>query len=166
MASACSTRLLRAGASSLRSASSTRSDLYGRCGWKIAQKTACPMKFITPTGQALRRSSQRARPANLTIQDCRTYARDRFELGRAPATVNTEARSCARLLTLGLQAPHNTYQRRGLGFRRPGASRNVVLRREDLVRLLQAAEKGDPHVYVFGRASDLHKRAAQWQFST
>lgn len=87
-------------------------------------------------------------PANITADDCRQYAKARFDAGRAPATVNTELvrlRACLRWA-----------ESEGLIDRVPriwtpsrGPSRKRSLSLEEAQRLITAAAHGDHHIHVF-----------------
>lgn len=84
----------------------------------------------------------------LRVDDCRAYARLRFDAGMASATVHTELvrlRAC-------LQWAEDT----GLIERAPkvwvpskGKSRDTVLSREEAIALMAAAKMGDPHIGIF-----------------
>lgn len=87
-------------------------------------------------------------PSTVTADTCRAYAKQRFALGRRPATVHTELirlRHCFRwaqdTLLIDLAPKIWTPPR--------GAGKKVVLAREEAVALMLAAKKGDPHIAVF-----------------
>lgn len=87
-------------------------------------------------------------PHLLTRDDGRTYARQRFAQGRAPATVNTElsrVRACLQWAvdTNLIAKPQKIWV--------PGAGkpRKRVLSPEEAFKLIIAARDGDPHIYLF-----------------
>lgn len=87
-------------------------------------------------------------PAAITSEDCRAYARARFDQGIAPATVHTELvrlRACLRWAEgqrLIERAPK-------IWAPSKGKPRNTVLTREEAVAIMAAAKRGDPHIAVF-----------------
>lgn len=87
-------------------------------------------------------------PHLLTRDDGRQYARKRFDVGRAPATVNTELsrlRACLQWAvdTNLIAKPQKIWV--------PGAgkARDRVLTPEEAFKLVIAAREGDPHIYLF-----------------
>lgn len=87
-------------------------------------------------------------PDLLTRDDCREYARQRFEMGRAAGTVHTEL---VRLRACLSWAYKDNLIAKPIHVWSPSASkaRNVVLTVEEAKRLLKASEKSDPHVRLF-----------------
>jgi len=87
-------------------------------------------------------------PEEVTADDCRDYAMARFELGRAPQTVHTEL---IRLRHCFNWAMAN--RKVGLCIKiwtpSKGKGRKTRLERDEAVRLMEAAKKGDPHVALF-----------------
>ena len=87
-------------------------------------------------------------PHLLTTQDFRGYARARFDAGRKPWTVNTELvrlRAC-------LKWAHETDlidRRPKVWVPSPGKHRERVLNFDEARALLEAARRGDPHIYLF-----------------
>lgn len=87
-------------------------------------------------------------PEHLKSDDCREYARARFEMGRAPATVNTELtrlRAClqwAADTNLIAKAPK-------VWAPSAGRSRDRVLSPDEAGRLLLASRNSDPHIALF-----------------
>lgn len=84
----------------------------------------------------------------VTPDDCRDYAKARFEAGMAPATVNTEL---ARLRTCLHWAHANNLigKPRKVWVPSPGKPRKIVLTPEEAARLIAGARQGDFHVGVF-----------------
>lgn len=85
-------------------------------------------------------------PDLLTADDCRSYARQRFEMGRAPATVHTELsrlRHCLQWAMKHKQISAVPY----VWIPAAGQPRQRVLSADEAKRLLQGAH--DPHVYLF-----------------
>lgn len=87
-------------------------------------------------------------PNLITKEDCRTYARLRFESGRAASTVHTELsrlRGCLKW----------AHSERLIGpppavwVPQAGRPRDRVLSPDEAKALLAAAREGDPHVFVF-----------------
>lgn len=87
-------------------------------------------------------------PGAIKPDDCRAYARMRFDAGIAPATVHTELirlRHCFRWAEDNLlidRVPKIWTPSRGPG-------RKVTLSRPEAVALMDAAKRGDPHIGVF-----------------
>ena len=87
-------------------------------------------------------------PDNLTVADCRAYARARFDAGRSPWTVATELtrlRACLHWAVdrkLIASAPKVWVPSKGRG-------RSRVLSFDEARRLLEAASRGDPHILTF-----------------
>jgi len=87
-------------------------------------------------------------PDLLKTDDCREYARARFALGRASATVNTELtrlRACLQWAAdtdLIAKAPK-------VWAPSAGKSRDRVLSPDEAGRLIQSARLGDPHIGLF-----------------
>jgi integrase len=97
---------------------------------------------------ALKKFFENRAPHLLTRDDGREYARARFDLGRAPATVNTELsrlRACLQWAvdTNLISKPQKIWV--------PGAGkpRDRVLTPEEAFQLVLAARNGDPHIYLF-----------------
>lgn len=87
-------------------------------------------------------------PDLITKDDCRDYARERFDAGRAPATVNTELsrlRGCLRWA----HAERLIGPPPAIWVPQPGRPRERVLAPDEAKALLAAAREGDPHVFVF-----------------
>lgn len=87
-------------------------------------------------------------PEEVTADDCRDYAKARFALGRAPQTVHTEL---IRLRHCFNWAMAN--RKVGLCIKvwtpSKGKGRKTRLERDEAVRLMDAAKKGDPHIALF-----------------
>lgn len=87
-------------------------------------------------------------PDLLTRDDCRLYAQQRFDLGRAASTVHTEL---TRLRACLNWAYKDKLIDRPIHVWAPSASkpRNTVLTVDEAKRLLKAADKSDPHIKLF-----------------
>lgn len=84
----------------------------------------------------------------LTTDDCRDYARTRFEAGVAPATVHTELsrlRSCLHWS----EAERKIAYSPKVWVPPPGRPRDRVLSPEEAMKLIRAARAGDFHIGVF-----------------
>lgn len=84
----------------------------------------------------------------LTADDCRRYAAQRFEKGIAPATVNTELsrlRSCLHWAVKQRKISHTP----PVWVPSAGKPRDRVLTPDEAVRLIAGARAGDHHVGVF-----------------
>jgi integrase len=84
----------------------------------------------------------------ITTDDCRDYARARFEKGIAPATVNTELsrlRSCLHWA----ESMNHIGRPPKIWVPSPGRPRDIVLTPEEAASLIAAARQGDFHVGVF-----------------
>lgn len=87
-------------------------------------------------------------PHLLSRDDGRSYARQRFDAGRAPSTVNTELvrlRACLNWAvdTNLIAKPQKIWAPSA------GKGRQRVLTPEEAFRLVIAARDGDPHIYLF-----------------
>lgn len=87
-------------------------------------------------------------PDTITKDICRSYAKTRFDLGRAPATVHTEL---SRLRGCLAWAHGNRLigPPPALWVPQPGRPRDRVLSPDEAKMLLGAARLSDPHVFVF-----------------
>lgn len=87
-------------------------------------------------------------PSTLTSDDCRAYAKARFDLGRAPDTVHTELirlRQC-----LAWAADQNIIPRAPkVWVPQAGRRRDRVLTQEEAVRLVRAAQEHSAHLEMF-----------------
>ncbi len=84
----------------------------------------------------------------LTADDCRAYARQRFEKGIAPATVNTELarlRSCLHWAAAERKIAYSPK----VWVPPAGKPRDRVLSPEEAAALIMAARQGDFHIGVF-----------------
>lgn len=87
-------------------------------------------------------------PDLITTDDCREYARSRFDAGRAPATVNTELSRLRGCLKWAhderlIKPPPRIWTPQA------GKPRDRVLSPDEARSLLAAARHGDPHVWLF-----------------
>lgn len=90
------------------------------------------------------------RPENLTSDDCRAYAKQRFAAGRAPATVHTELKRLRGCLEWAWDQNHLPGKPPKVWTPPAGAARELVLSPEEAGRLVAAARQhGDPHIYLF-----------------
>lgn len=87
-------------------------------------------------------------PMDLTPQDWRDYAKNRFDAGRASATVHTEMSRLRYCLQWAVDDHHLPRMPRTWLPPR-GKPRDLVLTIDQARALLAAAKEGDPHVYVF-----------------
>lgn len=86
---------------------------------------------------------------SLTEDDCRDYARQRFAMGRKPATVNTElSRLRACLAWAAIPARKLLSVAPLVWVPQPGKPRTFIITPEEAWRLLVASED-ELHVYVF-----------------
>lgn len=87
-------------------------------------------------------------PDLLTRDDCREYARQRLDMGRAAGTVHTEL---VRLRACLSWAYKDNLISKPIHVWSPSASkaRNVVLTVDEAKRLLKASQYSDPHVRLF-----------------
>jgi integrase len=97
---------------------------------------------------ALKAAFANRAPHLLTTDDCREYAKARFALGRAPATVNTELMRLRHCLKW---AHDNNLIAKACKVWVPpaGKSRDRVLTPDEAFKLIQAAAEGDPHIGLF-----------------
>jgi integrase len=87
-------------------------------------------------------------PELLAAQDYRDYADARFKLGKAPWTVHTELvrlRACLKWAA----DTHLIARRPKVWVPRPGKHRDRVLSIDEAKLLVEGANGGDPHVYLF-----------------
>lgn len=87
-------------------------------------------------------------PMLLKAQDYRDYAKARFNLGRSSWTVNTELvrlRACLKWAAETRLIP----ERPKVWVPTPGKNRDRVLTVAEARSLVEAARKGDPHIYLF-----------------
>lgn len=89
-------------------------------------------------------------PLLLTQDDCRAYAKGRFELGRAQWTVHNELRSIRALMKWSHESNHIP-RRPKVWVPKAGKSRERVLTYPEAQALTAAASHGDPHIYLFTR---------------
>lgn len=87
-------------------------------------------------------------PHLLTRDDGRTYARQRFEQGRAPATVNTELSRLRACLQWAVDT-NLIAKPQKIWVPGSGKPRDRVLTPEEAHKLVIAARQGDPHIYLF-----------------
>lgn len=87
-------------------------------------------------------------PDLLETEDFRAYARARFALGRAPATVNTELARLRACLKWAADT-HKIARRPKVWVPSPGKPRERVLSGDEARALVAAASRGDPHIYLF-----------------
>lgn len=97
---------------------------------------------------SLRPAFEHRQPDLLTVDDCRDYAKARFELGRSPWTVHTEMsrlRACLHWSKERKHIPTEVY----VWVPSAGRSRDLVLSADEIKRLLAGAMEGDPHIFLF-----------------
>lgn len=87
-------------------------------------------------------------PKLLQADDWRTYARERFALGRKPATVHTELSRLSNCLKWAV-ASHLLDRRPIQWLPSKGKPRSRVLSPDEAQRLIKAARSCDPHVEPF-----------------
>ena len=89
-------------------------------------------------------------PLLLTQDDCRTYAKGRFDIGRSQWTVHNELRSIRAMMKWAAE-------NRKIPFRpkvwvpKAGESRDRVLTYDEAKALVAASSHGDPHIHLFVR---------------
>lgn len=88
-------------------------------------------------------------PENLSSDDCREYAKQRFAAGRAPATVHTELKRLRGCLKWAWDQNHLAGKPPKVWTPAAGAPRDTVLSPDEAGRLVAAARLGDPHIYLF-----------------
>lgn len=99
--------------------------------------------------KALKQAFATRAPGLLTADDCRAYSKARFDVGRAPATVNTEL---VRLRACLKWAFDNNHIAKACKVWVPSAGRprDLVLKPNEARALVAAGyEKGDPHIALF-----------------
>lgn len=88
-------------------------------------------------------------PLLISLADCRAYARARFAMGRAPATVWTELVRLRHCLKWSVDNRLIDYSPK-IWVPSQGEGRNTTITAEQARALLNAAfEHGDPHIYLF-----------------
>jgi integrase len=88
------------------------------------------------------------RPELISVDDCRAYARHRFEAGRSSWTVHTELSRLRACLHWARQRKHLATEVY-VWVPSAGQSRDRVLGVDEIHRLLSGAMAGDPHIMLF-----------------